>query len=186
MKIRQALENYIYYRNQMDMQKLINQNDSFNNHFINDNFNHIVKRYNHYDSSNSYNNSTTQNSNVYTFPWIDDIIKILTSYKPDHGNYYTNYKPKVDLFKPLTKGDDVQFKQFTGLNPNQMSYYNLVEHKMINPFTRQPWPQFVSKIKPVYDGFSMLPTHYSLTPDMKRKMTFTMAEREGFRGYNQY
>lgn len=170
----------------MDTQKLVNKNGNPNINDINDSYNNFANRYNLYNNSNSYCKPPTYNSNGYTFPWMAEIFKTLTPYKPDHGYYYIPVKPKVDLFKPLTKGDDVQFKQFTGLNPNQMSFYNLVENKMINPFTRQLFPQFVGKVKPEYSEFSLMPTHYRLTPDMKRKMTFTLAEREGFRGYNQY
>ncbi len=168
----------------MDVQKLVNKNGNPNISDIYDSYNNFANRY--YNNSNSYYKPPAYNSNGHTFPWMAEIFNTLTPYKPDYGYNYINDKPKVDLFKPLTKNDDVQFKKFSGLNPNQMSFHNLVENKMINPFTRQLFPQFVGKVKPEYSGFSLIPTHYSLTPDMKRKMTFTMAEREGFRGYNQY
>lgn len=186
MDTRQTIEDYVHYRNQIDIQKLVNPFSNFNTLGINASYNNFANRYNLYNNCNSYSNPTTHNSNGYSYPWMTEFIKTLTPYKPDFGYYYLNDKPKVDFVKPLTRGDDVQFKQFTGLNPNEMSFKSLVEYKMINPFTRQPWPQFVGKIKPEYNGISMIPTHYSLTPDMKRKMTFTMAERESFKGYNQY
>lgn len=185
METRQTIEDYVHYRNQIDIQKLVNPIIKANTNGIHDSCNNYVNRYNFDTNCNGYN-PTTHNSNGYIFPWMAEFIKTLTPYKLDFGYHYINDKPKVDFVKPLTRGDDVQFKRFTGLNPNQMSFHNLVDYKMINPYTRQPWPQFVGKIKPVYDGFSMMPTHYNLTPDMKRKMTFTMAEREGFRGYNQF
>ena len=170
----------------MDTQKLVNRNGNPSINDSNDSYNNFANRYNLYNNSNSYYKPPTYNSNGYTFPWMADVIKTLTPYKPDYGYNYINDKPKVDLFKPLTQGDDVQFKKYTGLNPNEISFKSLVDYKMINPFTREPFSQFVGKIKPVYNGFSTIPTHFNLTPDMKRKMTFTMAEREGFRRYNQY
>lgn len=185
MNTRQAIEDYVYFRNQMDIKKL--QNPIQQNYHLGLGFSHYFYPY---QANVGYQTITPKASNYdqsdsYQPPWLIELDKML-HLQPYQYQYYRPLKDKITFEKPLTKSDDVQFKQFTGLNPNQMSYYNLVEHKMINPFTRQPWPQFVGKIKPVYNGFSMLPIHFSLTPEMKRQITYAMAERQGFRGYNQY
>lgn len=187
---RQSIEDYVHYRNQMDMQRLYNRNNA--NYNYNNNCNHTSNQFqidttynripNHsYGNNYKYGNTTSYSDNN---PWMFDLTAIFPYYNKLGQDFTTT--PKLNIFKPLTKVDDVKFKKFTGLNPNQMTFQNLVDYKMINPFTRQPFPQFENKIKPVYNGFSLLPTHYNLTPDMKRQLTFTLAEREGFRGYNQY
>lgn len=188
--MREEIKNYVLYRNQMDMQKLFSNYNTFNNYSNINPTNHYTNDVNNCFNRNYNSNFPASNSSVYTSPWVAEIMEILTRYHPFYTYPIINTKPTQKagkpLFKPLTKGDDVQFKQFSGLNPNEMSYKNLVDYNMINSFTGQPWPQFQNKIKPVYDGFSTTPTHYSLTPDMKRKMTFTLAERQGFRDYNQF
>ena len=188
---RQSIEDYVHYRNKMDMERLYNRNND--NYNYNNNCNHpsnqfqidsIYNRIPYYSYGNNYKYDNTP-SYYDNIPWMFDLTAIFPYYN-NVSQEFTPVKPKIDLFKPLTKADDIQFKKFTGLNPNQLSFQNLVDYRMINPFTRQPFPQFENKIKPVYNEFSLMPSHYNLTPDMKRQLTFTLAEREGFRGHNSF
>jgi hypothetical protein len=189
MDTRQSIQDYIYYRNQLDMQKLRSP------YFMSPYFNWYNGRlywYNNMPNSNYFNiqndyQSLNQNERSPAFiAWYEEQYNSMLNKQSRYGGTGPIREPKMQLFKPLTKVDDVQFNKFTGLNPNELSFKNLVDYKMINPMTRQPYPMFADKIKPLYNGFSFTPTNYTLTPEMKRQITFTMAERNGFKGYNQF
>lgn len=182
---RQTIEDYVYYRNQMDMQKLFKKYD-VDSRFINNC--RLTQQYNNapYQSyGNTYTNPNITRYSDNNNPWMFDINAMFPYYNKTVQKF-TPVKPKLDLFKPLTKADDVQFKKFTGYDPNKLSFNNMVDFKLINPFTRMPMPGFEGKVKPVYNGFSTLPTHYTVTPELKRNITFRQAEIEGFRGYNSF
>lgn len=103
-------------------------------------------------------------------------------YSNSSSNNYKQNKPVFKIPKPVD-ADKYYFKQLTGFDSKKLTHQQMVDLKLLNPFSKQLDMRYADRIVPMYDpmGFGSDPLYYKLTPSLTRDIAFLEKEIRGFR-----